>query len=242
MKRCPKCNRTYADDAFTFCLEDGALLSAPYDPEKKEEPISTIQSGGPPPTVVLRSEQDHEESSSGRPEERGPVPLAPTIAGPVAPAERQRVADSPGQTPRSRKRSKLMYAVPVVVFLLVGLGVGLGLFAYRQTRCWKMTVACKPVPNFFGTNYTSCELYGDLWGHHDKLALSDVKWTLSAGKILKSEGGVILIDTQEASERRIDVKATFSGLSSPNPISSYLCEYSASSSFVAPRSLSIESR
>jgi uncharacterized protein len=33
MKRCPECNRTYADEMFAFCLADGALLSAPYDPD-----------------------------------------------------------------------------------------------------------------------------------------------------------------------------------------------------------------
>jgi hypothetical protein len=33
MKRCPQCNRTYADETLAFCLADGALLSAPYDPE-----------------------------------------------------------------------------------------------------------------------------------------------------------------------------------------------------------------
>jgi hypothetical protein len=32
MKRCPQCNRTYADESFSFCLADGTLLSAPYDP------------------------------------------------------------------------------------------------------------------------------------------------------------------------------------------------------------------
>jgi hypothetical protein len=30
MKSCPTCNRTF-EDSFTFCLADGALLSAPYD-------------------------------------------------------------------------------------------------------------------------------------------------------------------------------------------------------------------
>lgn len=34
MKRCPQCSRTYSDDTFAFCLEDGALLSAPFDPER----------------------------------------------------------------------------------------------------------------------------------------------------------------------------------------------------------------
>lgn len=33
MKQCPQCNRTYADNSLTYCLADGSLLSAPYDPE-----------------------------------------------------------------------------------------------------------------------------------------------------------------------------------------------------------------
>ena len=31
MKKCPTCNRTYADETLTFCLADGSLLSAPHD-------------------------------------------------------------------------------------------------------------------------------------------------------------------------------------------------------------------
>ena len=33
MKKCPECNRTYADDTLAFCLVDGAVLSAPFDSE-----------------------------------------------------------------------------------------------------------------------------------------------------------------------------------------------------------------
>jgi hypothetical protein len=33
MKSCPTCNRTYSDNTITFCLVDGTILSAPYDPE-----------------------------------------------------------------------------------------------------------------------------------------------------------------------------------------------------------------
>lgn len=32
MKSCPDCNRTF-EDTLTFCLVDGAILSAPFDPE-----------------------------------------------------------------------------------------------------------------------------------------------------------------------------------------------------------------
>lgn len=34
MKKCPDCNRTYSEESFSFCLHDGSILSAPYDPEE----------------------------------------------------------------------------------------------------------------------------------------------------------------------------------------------------------------
>lgn len=33
MKSCPACNRTYPDETLAYCLADGSLLSAPYEPE-----------------------------------------------------------------------------------------------------------------------------------------------------------------------------------------------------------------
>ena len=77
MKRCPTCNRTYADDGFTFCLSDGALLSAPYDPTK-EKPVSTLQSSGPPPTAVLPANDQRGDADRSR--ETGAAKLQPTIA------------------------------------------------------------------------------------------------------------------------------------------------------------------
>ena len=49
MKSCPTCKRTYADDTLTFCLADGALLSAPYDPH------ATQILPTPPPTTIAFS-------------------------------------------------------------------------------------------------------------------------------------------------------------------------------------------
>ena len=51
MKSCPTCNRTF-EDTFTFCLVDGAILSAPFDPHAthgNQMPRETV----PPPTEVL---------------------------------------------------------------------------------------------------------------------------------------------------------------------------------------------
>jgi|SRR5688572_2897861 len=48
MKSCPNCNRTYPDDTLAFCLMDGSVLSAPYDPAAKP-----ARDMNPPPTEVM---------------------------------------------------------------------------------------------------------------------------------------------------------------------------------------------
>lgn len=55
MKRCPTCKRTYADETLTYCLADGALLSAPYDPEATER-LASPPPRDFPPTEVLPAE------------------------------------------------------------------------------------------------------------------------------------------------------------------------------------------
>jgi|ERR1044071_824485 hypothetical protein len=54
MKLCPTCNRTYADDSITFCLADGALLSASYDPNATQRIPARLTN--PPPTEVLTAQ------------------------------------------------------------------------------------------------------------------------------------------------------------------------------------------
>jgi hypothetical protein len=52
MKSCPTCNRTYPDDTLAFCLMDGSVLSAPYDPETKKV-IPSSREPTPPRTEVM---------------------------------------------------------------------------------------------------------------------------------------------------------------------------------------------
>jgi hypothetical protein len=54
MKQCPQCNRTYADDSITFCLADGALLSASYDPNATQRIPARLTN--PPPTEVFTAQ------------------------------------------------------------------------------------------------------------------------------------------------------------------------------------------
>lgn len=54
MKKCPHCDRTYPDDTLAFCLVDGAILSAPYDPEATQRiPPSRMTNAAP--TEILPS-------------------------------------------------------------------------------------------------------------------------------------------------------------------------------------------
>ena len=51
MKSCPTCNRTF-EDTFTFCLIDGSVLSAPFDPQgTRHQPDE--RGAAPPRTEVI---------------------------------------------------------------------------------------------------------------------------------------------------------------------------------------------
>src|SRR5438477_113839 len=56
MKRCPQCNRTYDDDALSFCLDDGSPLVSTSAPSSFD-PSATVQYPQsretlPPPTIA----------------------------------------------------------------------------------------------------------------------------------------------------------------------------------------------
>jgi hypothetical protein len=59
MKSCPKCNRTYFDETFAFCLADGSLLTASFDPEATQVLPSAIDPS--PPTVHINRRVPHDE-------------------------------------------------------------------------------------------------------------------------------------------------------------------------------------
>lgn len=61
MKRCPQCNRTYTDDALSFCLDDGSPLVSTAAPSSFD-PSATIQypqarETTPQPTIAYPSQQ-----------------------------------------------------------------------------------------------------------------------------------------------------------------------------------------
>ena len=71
MKKCPECSRTYADDTFSFCLADGALLSAPFDPnttlvlptEVNSNPNEAVHIAEPVVAININQQYPHAKSA-----------------------------------------------------------------------------------------------------------------------------------------------------------------------------------
>ena len=76
MKSCPTCNRTYSDDSITFCLVDGSIHSAPYEPDVTQ-PIRVARLTNPPPTEILVN------SDALPPTIRASIPLNPPAPHPA---------------------------------------------------------------------------------------------------------------------------------------------------------------
>ena len=83
MKTCPTCQRTFSDESLTFCLVDGAVLSAPYDPNQTQilpEPRTTDspqQRNVPAQSTILAVNPQNVYAAQqpiNRPEKRGSGP------------------------------------------------------------------------------------------------------------------------------------------------------------------------
>jgi hypothetical protein len=82
MKSCPTCNRTF-DDTLTFCLIDGSILSAPFDP-KATLHLPDSDKIGAPPTEVIRDRQKIASLPLTQ-EEKQDASALPTIASATQP-------------------------------------------------------------------------------------------------------------------------------------------------------------
>jgi hypothetical protein len=77
MKSCPACNRTYPDDTLAFCLMDGSVLSAPYDPSDSQRRPAARGTRAPrtevlsPPTMPVETRRPLQSTI------RAPVPQVP---------------------------------------------------------------------------------------------------------------------------------------------------------------------
>ncbi len=124
MKSCPECNRTF-EDSLTFCLIDGSILSAPFDPHATlvmPEPRQTE----PQPAEVLTFEEITQEISptvSTPQHEQKSEGLASTIASPPAPEfESLQIKRSPAPPARKSNRLPLMIGA-LATFFIIGVAV-----------------------------------------------------------------------------------------------------------------------
>jgi hypothetical protein len=100
MKACPTCKRTYADESLTFCLIDGAILSAPYDPHETMR-IPAPRGTDPAPTEILNPP----------PPDVRPSPLS-TIQSPTP------LYTAKPPPPRAAKQSRIpLLAIGIVISL-----------------------------------------------------------------------------------------------------------------------------
>ena len=122
IKRCPTCNRTYSDESISFCLADGALLSAPYDGAKEE----------PPPTEVLPPVHNLVPPTEAA---KPPIPTMTSLPG----AQKY----SPLADTQPKKSPRLVWAVMAVLAVVVIL---IGAFAARSLFSKKSEVIVSSTP------------------------------------------------------------------------------------------------
>ena len=115
MKRCPTCQRIYADETLNFCLEDGATLHSATGTTTQDETLA-LNANEPPPTEIL------------------PPGLAPTIRAQKPPttvrqegrATRHEFQDLAAPSSVKQRNTTSVVALTVVAtILLLALG-GLG--------------------------------------------------------------------------------------------------------------------
>jgi hypothetical protein len=134
MKNCPTCKRTYEDDSFAFCLDDGARLSAAYDPH------STLPGPAARDTDPPRTERLPPELTPANPTQ---PPLHSTI---LALPQLAYPQEAPRSQPTGKRRGNFwiifsgMLALVVVALIIV-----LGYLAWKAGNlAWK--AGNKPIP------------------------------------------------------------------------------------------------
>jgi hypothetical protein len=113
MKRCPTCQRRYADDTLNFCLEDGAPLTGASSAGTDETLV--LDPNEPPPTEIL---------DPALAPTLGSYKTPPTVRQQARPT-RHELQDLAAPPPRSRNTTQVVALTVVATILLLALG-GLG--------------------------------------------------------------------------------------------------------------------
>jgi ketosteroid isomerase-like protein len=120
MKRCPTCQRTYADDSLRFCLQDGTALVSVTDTPPSYDPSATLVLGEnatshhePPPTEAFSP-----QTAQTLPSQKSAPTAPPQPTRPTARDGQEAIAHPP-----SSQSSALVIGLTVTVaVLLLALG------------------------------------------------------------------------------------------------------------------------
>lgn len=128
MKSCPACQRTF-EDTFTFCLVDGSILSAPFDPQAAPaDPVKRNKVSVPTEVLPTNAFDAHNPAASTWPSQ-APAPTvsaypkdlpnwaAPAVNYPPHPS-------APGQRliePSSRRNFLLLYTLMRFLYSAIGI-------------------------------------------------------------------------------------------------------------------------
>lgn len=113
MKRCPTCNRTYTDDALSFCLDDGALLVSAGGGQANFDPNATLAYPAARDTSGEPTQYFQPTVPQQQPQATAPPPQQQPMWSPMPQVPPQ----------RPKKSSPLPWILGVVAVLLV-LGIG----------------------------------------------------------------------------------------------------------------------
>ena len=247
MKSCPTCNRTF-EDTFTFCLADGSLLNAPFDPQATQK-IPEPRQTEPPPTEIMSRAPNPNDLTRQPLNDPAPAPLPPTIASPIPHLNLQEAKSpmpSPVGVPTPRtKNFKLIYIAIPAALIVCGL---IFFFLFRSsTKCPNINIRCypnldwaycgvevketqsaaEPTLDFRQSTRQAQGLTSSIAFFQEAplpVAVTDVRWTSSAGRIEQQGGSYAMIHTKGLSGQKITVTASVSG---------YGATCTASESFIA---------
>lgn len=211
MKRCPTCQRTYASDEFTFCLDDGALLSAPYELRQGER---SSRRSDPPPTEVLPVAPTPTVPSAPR---ESKSPAMTTIAAPppaAIAAPRGTTVTAPARVSRGTSWKIVFILGPLV--LIAGL-VG-GTLYLLASQCPQITIYCSA-----GDNLAACVAGGTSPWHKALVSQSSI-WRASSGTITKTEFDQMILDTTGLAATEVTVSIEYH---------TWLCTTTVSKTFTA---------
>jgi formylglycine-generating enzyme required for sulfatase activity len=93
MKSCPNCKRTF-DDTMTFCLVDGSILSAPFDPQPSEH-LPSSRNSDPARTEIMYPAPNTANSTRPPEADKELIPPPQTIISPASEPSLQETTASP---------------------------------------------------------------------------------------------------------------------------------------------------